>query len=103
MEYQSSETLPYQVISIYFALSVMNSDYSDLNTIYEVIDGKTCWILISYHFTGIKHIDVIISKAFTIACLRHFLNHYFPNLNDKYIHLYQGDELFNNLDVKNLL
>ena len=38
-----------------------------------------------------------------IAWIRYFLNHYLPAFNDKYIHLDQGGEVFNNLDIKNLL
>ena len=73
------------------------------NKIYEGINGETLWIFITYHFTGMKHGDSIISKAYPIAWIRHFLNHYSPNCNEKYIHLDQEGEIFNNTDVNNLL
>ena len=50
----------YQGISIEFDLSGMNSDYSDQKTIYEVINGETCWILITGNFTRMKHVDTRI-------------------------------------------
>ena len=81
----------------------MTSDDSDQNTIYEVNNGETFWILITDHFTGMKYGYVRISKAYPIALLRHFLNHYSPTCNEKYTHLDQGIELFNNLDVNKIL
>ena len=81
----------------------MKSDYSDQKTIYEGTNGETCWILITDHFTGMKHGDAIISKVSHIVWLVNLLNRYYPDCNNKYIHLDQGGDLFNNPDVKNLL
>ena len=44
-----------------------------------------------------------IPKASPIACLRNFLNWYFPTCNNKYIQLDQGGEISNNQVVNNLL
>ena len=97
--------LPHKHIKVLidFAFSGMTSDDSDQKTIYEGINGETCWILITYNFTGMKHGYERISKASNIYWLRHFLNHDSPTFNDKCIHLDQGGELFNKPDVKNLL
>ena len=81
----------------------MNSDYSDQDTIYEGINGKTCWILITYNFTGMKYGDAIIYKASHIAWIRNLLNQYYPTCNNKYIQLDQGGELFNDPDIINLV
>ena len=50
-----------------------------------------------------NHREARISKAFPISWISHSLNQYYPTCNEKYIHLDQGGELFNNPDVKNLL
>ena len=44
-----------------------------------------------------------ISKEYTIAWLRHFVNQNPPNCNDKYIHLDKVVELSKQPDVNNLL
>ena len=85
-------TQPYQVLLIEFPLSWMNSDENDQNTIYEGINAETFWILITYHFTGMRHVDAIISKASYIDCLRNSLNQYSTNCNGTYIHMVKGGE-----------
>ena len=50
-----------------------------------------------------KHEDARIYKVSPIAWLRNLLNHYSPTCNDKYIHLDQWGDLFNDSYVKNLL
>ena len=35
----------------------MTYDDNEWRTIYEVTNGETYWILITYHFTGMKHVD----------------------------------------------
>jgi len=44
-----------------------------------------------------------ISKASPINWLRHFLTQNTPKCDNKYIHLDQGGELYNDSDVKNLI
>ena len=50
-----------------------------------------------------KHLYARIYKASPIAWPRHLLNQYSPTFDDKYIHLDQWGEPFNNQYVKNLL
>ena len=45
-------TQPYKGILIGFDFYGMTSDENDQNTIYEEINGETCWILMTDHFTG---------------------------------------------------
>ena len=96
-------TQPCQGLSVNFYLSGMTSDESDQKTIYEGINGESCWIFIRDNFTGMKHGYKRNSKASPIAWISNFLKQYSPNCNYKYIHLDKGGELFNNPDVKNLL
>ena len=96
-------TQPYQVLSVDFAFLGMTSGYSDQKSIHEGINGKTVWILITDNFTGMNNVDASISKVSSITCLRNLLKHYSPTCNDKYIHLDQRGELFNNPYVNNLL
>ena len=69
---------------------------------YEGINGKTCWILITDHFTGMKHGDTRISKGPPLQWLAHFLAQYNLQCDDKYVYLDQGGELFNHWEVQNL-
>ena len=95
-------TQPYQGLSIDFSFSGMKSANSDRRKNYEGINGETAWILVSDHFTGMKHGDTRISKASPLVWLEHFFSQYNPKCSNKYVHLDQGGELFNNPDVRNL-
>ena len=95
-------TRPYQGLSIDFAFAGIKSKNSSKRQDYEGINGETCWILITDHFTGIKHGDTRISKAAPLRWLAHFLAQYSPTCNDKYVHMDQGGELYNNIEVRNL-
>ena len=93
---------PYQGLSIDFSFSGMSSKDSERRTNFEGINGETAWILVTDHFTGMKHGDTRISKAAPILWLKHFLAQYNPNCTDKYVYMDQGGELFNNPEVQNL-
>ena len=93
----------YQGLLMNFYFSGITCDDIYRKTIHEGINGETCWILITDHFTGMKHGDTRISKASHIAWLGYLLNQYYPICNNKQIHLDKGGELFNNPYVKNLL
>ena len=93
---------PYQGLSIDFSFSGMTSKDSERRNDFEGINGETAWILITDHFTGIKHGDTRISKAAPVLWLKHFLAQYNPLCRDKYVYMDQGGELFNNPEVKNL-
>ena len=56
-------TQPYQRLSIDDSFSGMKSANSDRRKDYDGINGKTAWIIVSNHFTGMKHGDTRISKA----------------------------------------
>ena len=81
----------------------MNSYDSDQKTTHEVINGKTLWVFITDHFTGMKHGYARVYKASPVAWIRYYFNQYSPTCNAKYIQLYQGGELFNNPYANNLL
>ena len=85
-------TRPYQGLS---KDKARHSDFVGLN-------GATSWILITDHFTGIKHGDAQISKASPVHWLHHFLTTYTPICKDKYVCMDQGDKLFCNPDVRNI-
>ena len=95
-------TQPYQGLSIDFSFSGMKSANSDRRIDYEGINGETAWIVVSDHFTGIKHGDTRISKTAPLHWLEHFFSQYNPKCKGKYVYLDQGGELFNNPDVRNL-
>ena len=95
-------TQPYQGLSIDFSFSGTTSADDDCRKDFEGLNKEIAWILITDHFTGMKHGDTRQSKASPIEWLRHFLNQYSPNCPDKYIHMDQGGELNNNPEVCNL-
>jgi len=66
------------------------------------INGETSWIIITDHFTGIKHGDTRISKASPIHWLCHFFTQYNHICHEKYVCLDQGGEIFGNHEVRNL-
>ena len=80
----------------------MTSKDTDRRKNFEGINGETAWILVTDHFTGMKHGDTRISKAAPILWLKHFLAQYNPLCGNKYVYMDQGGELFNNPEVKNL-
>ena len=93
---------PYQGLSIDFSFSGMTSKDTDRRKDFKGINGETAWVLITDHFTGMKHGDTRISKAAPVLWLKHFLAQYNPPCGDKYVYMDQGGELFNNPEVKNL-
>ena len=56
-------TQPYQGSSIDFCFTGTSSKDSARKSNYEGINGETCWILVTDHFTGMKHGDTRISKG----------------------------------------
>ena len=93
---------PYQGLSIDFCFTGTSSDNSSRRIEYEGINGETCWILVTDHFTGMKHGDTRMSKSPPLQWLAHFLSQYNPHCDNKYVHLDQGGELFNHPEVRNL-
>ena len=72
-----------------------DADYIGLN-------GETSWILVTDHFSRMKHGDTRVSKASPIEWLRHFLQEHAPACPGKCVYLDQGGELYNNPEVKAL-
>ena len=95
-------TQPYQGLSIDFSFSGSRSSDSDRTKDYVGINGETCWILVTDHFSRRLHGDTRISKASPIHWLRHFLENYSPQCSGKYVHLDQGGELYANPEVLRL-
>jgi len=95
-------TQPYQGLSIDYGFSGMVSANSERRKDYEGLNNETAWILVTDHFTGMKHGDTRQSKSSPIEWLRHFLNQYSPHCAQKYVHMDQGGELFRNPDICNL-
>ena len=91
-----------QVLSIDFAFSGVTSKSLKRRQDYMGINGETCWVLVSDHFTGIQWGAVRRSKASPIEWLCHFLLQNSPTCKDKYVYLDQGGELYGNPDIKNL-
>ena len=80
----------------------MSSENKSRKAKYKGINGETCWILVTDHFTGMKHGDTRISKGPPLQWLAHFLSQCNLHCADKYVHLDQGGELFNHPEVQNL-
>ena len=96
-------TQPYEGLSIDFSFSGMKSSDTDRRSDYEGINGETSWIVVTDHFTGMKHGDTRISKAAPVSWLRHFLDQYKPrHCHSLYVHMDQGGELYNNPKIRNL-
>jgi len=66
---------------------------------YIGLNGETSWILVTDHFSRMKHGDTRVSKAPPIEWLRNFLKSHAPKCSGKYVFLDQGGELFNNPEV----
>lgn len=92
-------TVPYQGLSIDFSFAGTKSKNADRATDFVGFNGETCWILVSDHFTRMKHGDTRVSKATPLEWLRQFLRKHSPTCDDKYVYLDQGGELYNNPKV----
>ena len=89
-------TEPYQGLSIDFSFSGVKSKDKTRESEYLGLNGETSWILLTDHFTRMKHGDTRVSKASPIHWLRHFLEQHAPNCPGKYVFLDQGGELYHN-------
>ena len=99
---------PYQGIYLDFAFSgivqkdkdggIIESTQKDV----EGLNGETSWILISDAFTRMMHGDCRLSKASPIKYLKSFLEQYSPEMENKWVVMDQGGELYNNPEVVNL-
>jgi len=69
---------------------------------YICLNGETSWILVTDHFSRMKHGDTWVSKASPINWLRDFLVKHAPVCSGKYVFMDQGGELYNNPEVRKL-
>lgn len=92
-------TRPYQGLSVDFSFAGTRSKNIDRNADFTGLNGETCWILITDHFTRMQHGSTRVSKASPITWLKSFLSRHSPHCDDKYIFMDQGGELFHNPDV----
>lgn len=96
-------TVPYQGLSIDLSFAGTKSKDSTRAKDFVGLNGETCWILITDHFSRMKHGETRISKASPLAWLRKFLAQYTPACTDKYAVMDQGGELYGNPQVRDLL
>lgn len=96
-------TVPYQGLSIDFAFAGTASKTSTRATQYVGLNGETCWILITDHFSRKKIGSTRVSKAAPLSFLRQFLCKHAPkDRSDNYVYLDQGGELYANPTVRAL-
>ena len=68
----------------------------------EGLNEETLWILISDAQTKMLHGDYITIKASPIKYFESFLEEYSPNVENKFVVLDEGGELYQNPQVQNL-
>jgi len=66
---------------------------------YIGLNGETSQILVTDHFSRMKHSDTRVSKASSIEWLRNFLESHIPKCSGKCVFLDQGGELYNNPEI----
>jgi hypothetical protein len=93
---------PYQGLSIDFSFSGTKSKNEERQRDYKGLNGETCWILVTDHFSRMKHGDTRLSKGSPIHWMRHFLENHAPKCPSKYVYLDQGGELYHNPEVRRL-
>ena len=92
-------TIPYQGLSIDFSFSGTQSNDKERAKDFVGFNGETAWILVTDHYSRMKHGAAMISKAAPLDWLRKFLEKHSPQCRDKYIYLDQGGELYKNPKV----
>lgn len=95
-------TRPYQGLSIDFSFAGQKSKNNERASDFVGLNGETCWILVSDHFSRMKHGSTRVSKASPLQWLQDFLTKYSPNCSDKYVFLDQGGELYGNPAVRQI-
>jgi len=66
------------------------------------LNGETSWILVTNHFSRMKHGNTRVSKASPVNWLKDFLEKCAPACSGKYVFMDQGGELYNNPEVRKL-
>jgi hypothetical protein len=95
-------TAPWHGLSIDFAFTGQASKDKSRAAAYKGFNGETCFVLIKDHFSGTLDGTVRIAKGAPVNWLRQWLVRHSPQLQDKYVHMDQGGELFNNPKIRAL-
>ena len=95
-------TVPWQGLGIDFAFTGQASKNTKRKDTYTGINGETCYILIADHHTSALDGVTRVSKGSPLLWLRKWLDTHSPDVDDKYVVLDQGGELYNNPKVRAL-
>ncbi|KAG7343608.1 reverse transcriptase RNA-dependent DNA polymerase [Nitzschia inconspicua] len=95
-------TQPFQGLSIDFSFAGVRSKDVERKKDFTGLNGETCWILVTDHFTRAVFGDTRVSKASPMEWLRSFLRQHSPQCPGKYVYLDQGGELYANPAVRAL-
>ncbi|KAG7370163.1 reverse transcriptase RNA-dependent DNA polymerase [Nitzschia inconspicua] len=95
-------TQPFQGLSMDFSFAGVRSKDVERKQDFTGLNGETCWILVTDHFTRAVFGDTRVSKASPIEWLRSFLRQHSPQCPGKYVYLDQGGELYANPAVRAL-
>jgi hypothetical protein len=93
---------PFQSVSIDFSFTSVRSKDEKRKKDFVVLNGETCWILVTDHFTHAVFGDTRVSKASPIELLRAFLKQYSPQCPGKYVYLDQVGKLYANPAVRDI-
>lgn len=95
-------TTPWQGLSIDFAFTGQASKDKSRAAAYKGFNGETSFVLVKDHYTGTLDGTTRISKGAPVNWLRQFLVRRSPQVQDKYVHMDQGGELYNNPKIRAL-
>ena len=94
--------LPYQGLSVDFSFSRTRSENQGRAKDFVGMNGETARILVTDHYSRMKHGATRISKASPLDWIKKFLKEHSPRWNDKYIYMDQGGELYRNPKVRDI-
>ena len=83
----------YQMLSIDMGFIVQQSKNTKRFSDFVVINGETCYILITDQFSGMQFGRPLVSKTAPIEWLNNWLAWYTPNIPNKSVRMDQGHEL----------
>jgi hypothetical protein len=95
-------TVPFQGLSIDFAFTGQKSKDKDRSASFLGLNGESCYIMIADHATGTLYGTTRISKGSPLNWLRAWLHRHSPTVDNKYVVLDQGGELYHNPAIRDL-
>jgi hypothetical protein len=96
-------TAAWQGFSIDFAFTGQASKNSARSTTYKGFNGETSFITLTDHFSDTVDGTVRVSKGAPVNWVRQWLLHHAPRgVQNKYVHMDQGGELFANPKIRSL-